>query len=179
MTTTTRHGELTGDYILDAARTRIGFVARAALVSKVRGQFDVFEGTARLDGDTPSRSTVRLTIRADSVQTRNPRRDEHLRGKDFLDTDAHPAIAFSSTRVDQVDATAFTVTGALTVRGVTNPVTVRLELTGTGTDPGGVFRIALTGTATLDRKDWGITWGGVMVGERVTLRLDVTAIRQP
>ncbi|GHE93558.1 YceI family protein [Streptomyces fumanus] len=179
MTTTARPGELTGHYVLDTSRTRIGFVARAALVSRVRGWFDGFDGTAELDGATPSRSAVRLTVRADSVRTGNRRRDEHLRGKDFLDTQAHPVIAFGSTRIEQVAEDAFAVTGALTVRGVTRPVTVRCDLTGAGPDPRGVFRIALTGTATLDRTDWGVTRGGVLIGDKVALRFDVSAFRRP
>ena len=97
MTTATALGELTGDYVLDAARSRIGFTARAALVSKVRGRFDAFEGSARLDGGSPSRSTVRLTIRAAGVQTRNTKRDDHLRSGDFLDAESHPDLTFAST----------------------------------------------------------------------------------
>ncbi|MET9835789.1 YceI family protein [Streptomyces sp. NPDC006385] len=178
MTTTTRLGELTGDYVLDTDRTRIGFTARALMVTKVRGRFDGFEGSARLDGDAPSKSTARVTIRASSVQTRNPKRDDHLRGDDFLATDDHPAIAFASTRVEQIDETNFKVTGDLTVRGVTKPVTVTFELTGAESGPRGTVRVCFVGEATINRKDWGISWGGVMVGEKVTLEFDVTAIRQ-
>ncbi|CAM5703994.1 YceI family protein [Streptomyces aurantiogriseus] len=178
MTTTTQLGELTGDYVLDTAHTRIGFAARAAMITKVRGQFDEFEGSAHLDGDAPSKSTARLTIRTKSVQTRNPKRDDHLRGNDFLDTDGHPAITFTSTRVEQVDETCFKVTGDLTVRGVTRPVTVDFELTGAGNDPRGTVRVGFAGKATINRKDWGVSGGGGLVGEKVTLQFDIAAIRQ-
>src|ERR1700691_2390855 len=125
MTTMTKLSELTGDYVLDPARTRIGFVARA--ITKVRGQFDEFEGSAHLDGGDPSNSSARLTIQAKSIQTRNQRRDDHLCGR-FLDNDDYPAITFASVRVDQVDQTGFKVTGDLTIRGVTKPVTVDFTL---------------------------------------------------
>ncbi|GGX14700.1 YceI family protein [Streptomyces lomondensis] len=178
MTTTTALGELTGDYVLDTARTRIGFVARAMLVTKVRGTFDAFEGSARLDGESPSKSTVRLAIRAESVQTGNQKRDDHLRGGDFLDSAVHPALTFTSTRVEQAGPTGFKVTGDLTVRGVTRPVTVDVELTGAGKDPQGVFRVGFTGRATIDRDTWGVSGGRGMVGRKVTLELDIAAIRR-
>jgi polyisoprenoid-binding protein YceI len=178
MTTTTRLGGLTGDYVLDTARTRIGFTARAAIVTKVRGQFDEFEGGAHLDGDTPSKSTARLTIRTSSVQTRNQKRDDHLRGNDFLDMDNHPTITFTSTRVEQVDETRFKVTGDLAVRGVTKPVTVDFELTGTESDPQGAVRVGFAGKATINRKEWGVIRGGGLVSEKVMLEFDVAAIRR-
>ncbi|MET9759319.1 YceI family protein [Streptomyces sp. NPDC006372] len=177
MTTTTTLGELTGDYVLDTARTRIGFTARAAMISKVHGLFEAFEGSARLDGDSPSKSGVRLTIRARSVQTRNRKRDDHLRSGDFLDAGAHPALTFTSTRVERVGGTGFKVTGDLTVRGVTRPVTVDFELTGAGDERGG-FRVGFTGRTTIDREEWGVSGGRGLVGRKVTLEFDVTAVRQ-
>ncbi|MFJ8107216.1 YceI family protein [Streptomyces sp. NPDC096132] len=178
MTTTTRLGELTGDYVLDTARTRIGFTARAALISRVRGWFEEFEGSAHLDGDAPARSTARLTIRAKSVQTRNRKRDDHLRGPDFLDGDGHPAVTFASTRVEQIDGTRFKVTGDLTVRGATRPVTVDFELTGAENDPRGTHRVAFTGRATISRGDWGVDGAAGMVGDKVTLEFDIAAVRR-
>lgn len=178
MTTATALGELTGDYVLDTARTRIGFTARAALVGKVRGRFDVFEGSARLDGGSPSRSTVRLTIRAASVQTRNTKRDDHLRSGDFLDAGSHPALTFASTRVEPTGGAGFRVTGDLTVRGVTRQVTVDVELTGSGRDQQGSRLAAFTGRTVVDRHDWGVSGARGMVGRKVTLDFDVTAVRR-
>ncbi|MFG1708391.1 YceI family protein [Nonomuraea sp. M3C6] len=180
MTTTTELSELTGDYVLDTAHTRIGFVARHAMATKVRGQFDEFEGSAYLDSDDPSKSSAQLTIQAKSIQTRNQRRDEHLRSK-FLDMDDHPAITFASTKVKQVDGTNFKVTGDLTIHGVTKPVTVDFELTGAENDPWGNFRVGFEGSVTINRRDWGVNWNaatGVLVSEKVTLEFDVAAIRQ-
>ncbi|WP_416983927.1 YceI family protein [Streptomyces sp. T028] len=178
MTATTTLGELTGDYVLDPAHSRIGFAARAAMVAKVRGRFDAFEGRVRLDGDTPSKSTARLTIRAQSIQTRNRKRDDHLRGGDFLDSDHHPAITFTSTRVRQTGGTTFQVTGDLDLRGVTRPVTVDVELTDSGDDARGGFRVDFTGSATINRRDWTVNGAGGLVGDKVTLRFDIAAIRQ-
>lgn len=182
MTATTKLSELTGDYVLDTARTRVGFAARA-MVARVRGQFDEFEGSAHLDGDDPSKSSAQLTIQAKSIQTRNHRRDDHLRSS-FLDTGNHKAITFTSTKVDQVDETNFQVTGDLTVRGVAKPVTVDFELTGAVNDPSGNFGVGFEGKATISRRDWGVSWnaalegGGVLVGDKVTLEFGVAAIRQ-
>ncbi len=183
-TTTTKLSELTGDYTVDTAHTRVGFVARHAMVTKVRGAFDDFEATAHLDGDYPSKSSVSLTIQAKSINTRNEQRDNHLRSNDFFDMENHPTITFTSTEVEQVGDTDFKVTGDLTVRGVTKPVTVDFELTGAENDPWGNFRVGFEGKVTINRKDWGVSWnaalesGGVLVSEKVTLEFDVAAIRQ-
>ncbi|HZF89146.1 YceI family protein [Streptomyces sp.] len=177
MTTTTDLGELTGDYVLDTARTRIGFAARAALVIKVRGRFDAFEGSARLNGDDPAASVVRLVIRADSLRTGNRKRDDHLRGGDFLDVGSHPVITFTSTGVTPAGGTRFTVTGDLTVHGVTRPVGVDVRLTGVRPGPQGGFRAGFHGRATVHRKDWGVGPGGALVGDKVTLEFDVVVLR--
>ena len=178
MTTTIPAGtELTGDYVLDTTRTRLAFVGRSLLFVKVRGHFEEFEGSAHLDGDDPSRSGARLTIRAHSIQTHHQKRDDHLRSGDFLAADDHPVITFASTGVQRVSETDFAVTGDLTVRDVTRPVTVRLRLTGAESDRPGGYRVGFTGRATIDRTEWGITWGRGMVGRKVTLEFEVAARR--
>jgi polyisoprenoid-binding protein YceI len=175
MTATTNLTELTGDYVLDATLTRIGFVARHTMATKVPGHFETFEGHAHLNGEDPSKSTAHLTIRAASIQTRNPRRDQALRDK-FLDAPNHPAITFTSTDVEQIDETTFTFTGNLTIRGTTNPVTVPLTLADTADD-----RLRFTGTVTINRRDWGAHWSatGVLVSKQVRVELDVTTTRRP
>jgi polyisoprenoid-binding protein YceI len=184
MTATTTLRDLAGDYVLDTAHTRIGFVARHVMITKVRGHFAEFEGSVHLDGDDPSNSGAQLTIQTRSIQTGNQVRDDQLRGNDFLDIPNHPTITFTSTEVEQVDVTTFKVTGDLTIRRVTRPVSVDFELTGAENDPWGNFRIGFEGKATINRKDWGVSWnaalesGGVLVSEKVTLELDVAAVRQ-
>ena len=183
MTTTTKLDELTGDYVLDTAETRIGFAVRQT-ISKVRGQFDEFEGSVYLDGDDPSKSSAQLTIRASSIQTRNQRRDAHLR-RSFLDTADHPSITFNSTSVVQAGKTTFKVTGDLTIRGMTKPLTVYFDLTGAEDDPEGNLRATFEGRATINRKDWGAVWNaaaegaGLLLGYKVSLEFEATAIRRP
>jgi polyisoprenoid-binding protein YceI len=175
MTATTELTELTGDYVLEPARTRIGFVARHTMATRVPGHFETFEGHAHLDGDDPAKSTVAITIQAASIQTHNPRRDPALRDK-FLDAPHHPTITFTSTAVDQVDETTFSLTGDLTIRGTTRPVTIPLTLTTAGDD-----RLGLTGTVTINRRDWGAHWSaaGFLVSRQVLVDLAVTAVRVP
>ncbi|MFH8976136.1 YceI family protein [Streptomyces sp. NPDC017890] len=180
MSTTASLSDLTGDYVLDTARTRIGFVARHTLGTRVRGQFDEFEGGAYLDGDHPSKSGARLVIRTRSIRTGNPQRDELLRAR-FLDADDHPAITFTSAEVEQVDRTHYKVTGGLTVRGVTRPVTVDVELTGDDSDPQGNVRVGFKGSVTINRDDWGVNWNGataVLVSPKVVLEFDLGVIRR-
>ena len=183
MTTATAPIMLSGTYAVDPTHSRIGFVARHAMVTKVRGSFNEFEGTGYFDADDPSRSRLELTIKAASIDTRNADRDGHLRSNDFLDMERHPEITFVSTSVEQVDPQGYRVTGDLTIKGVTRPVTVDFEYTGTATDPFGNERVGFEGHATINRKDWGISWnaaleaGGVLVSEKVTLEFEVSAIR--
>ncbi|MEU9591725.1 YceI family protein [Streptomyces sp. NPDC048219] len=180
MSTPLRLSGLTGDYDLDTAHSRIGFVARHTMGTRVRGQFDEFEGGAYLDGDHPTRSSVRITMRAQSIRTGNPRRDDLLRGK-FLAVDDHPSIVFTSTEVTQVDGTRFRVAGTLAVRGVTEPVTVDVELTGDTGDPQGGARVGFRGGVTLNRNDWGVNWNAgttALVSPKVVLEFEVTAIRR-
>jgi polyisoprenoid-binding protein YceI len=184
--TTTAHdrARLTGEYTLDPAHTRIGFVARHAMVTKVRGAFNDFTGTARIDGENPERSTVELTIQAPSIDTRNADRDGHLRSNDFLDMERYPEITFRSTGVRATGDDSFDVTGDLTVKGVTRPVTVPFTYEGQATDPFGNSRIGLEGSTTINRQDFGITWnaaletGGFLVSDRITLEFEISAVKQ-
>jgi polyisoprenoid-binding protein YceI len=184
MTTATTLAELTGQYALDASHSRIGFVARHAMVTKVRGAFNEFEGTGYLDGDNPANSTVSVRIQAASIDTRNEQRDEHLRGNDFLDMATYPEITFVSTSAKQLDDTSFQLTGDLTIKGVTKPVTVDFTLEGTAVDPWGNLRVGFEGSTVINRKDWGVNWnaaleaGGVLVSEKVTLEFELSAVKQ-
>jgi polyisoprenoid-binding protein YceI len=179
----TRTSVLTGTYKVDPTHTHIGFVARHAMVAKVRGAFREFEGSGTYDADDPSRSTLNLTIKAASIDTANTDRDNHLRTSDFLDVANHPEIKFASTRVEPVGDGRFKVTGDLTIRGVTRPVTIDFELSGPVQDPYGNTRIGLEGRTEINRKDWGVNFnlvldaGGVMVGDKVVLEFDVEAVK--
>ncbi|MFH8990641.1 YceI family protein [Streptomyces sp. NPDC017940] len=180
MSTVSRPAELTGDYVFDTARTRIAFVARHTLSTRVRGRFEEFSGGAHLDGDRPSESRAWLTIRATSIRTGNRQRDKLLRDK-FLDVDGHPTLTFTSTRVVPVDEARYQVTGDLDVRGVSRPVTLDAVLTGSESDARGDLRVAFRGGATIDREDWGVNWNAsttLMIAPKVLLEFDVTATRE-
>jgi polyisoprenoid-binding protein YceI len=183
MSTATVPTTSTGTYAIDPTHSRIGFVARHAMVTKVRGSFNVFDGSGYFDAEHPAASHLELTIQAASIDTRNADRDGHLKSNDFFDMETYPEITFASTAVEQIDPESYRVTGDLTIKGVTKPVTVDFEYTGTAIDPYQNQRIGFEGKTTVNRKDWGISWnaaldaGGVLVSEKVTLEFEVSAIR--
>jgi polyisoprenoid-binding protein YceI len=174
--------DLSGDYTIDPAHTRLGFSARHAMVTTVRGQFQDFAGTAHIDTANPAASSVALTIQTASVDTGVADRDGHLKSGDFFDAEANPEITFVSTKVER-DGDDWTITGDLTIKGVSKPVTIGFESTGSARDPFGNLRVGFEGATSINRKDWGLTWnaaletGGVLVSEKINLEFDVSAIR--
>ncbi len=175
--------DLSGSYTIDPAHSEIGFIARHAMVTKVRGRFDEFEGSGVVDSDDFSRSHVSLTIEAKSIDTRNEQRDGHLRSNDFLAMDDFPQITFRSTSVSKTSDTALELAGDLTIKGVTNAVTIPFEYQGQATDPFGNVRAGFEGSAVINRKDYNVTWnapletGGVLVSEKITLEFEISAIK--
>jgi polyisoprenoid-binding protein YceI len=173
--------DISGDYTLDAAHTRLGFSARHAMVTTVRGAFKDFEGTAHIDTATPANSKVELTIKAESIDTGVEDRNGHLRSADFFEVETHPEITFSSTDV-QRDGDDWTITGDLTIKGNTKPITVEFESTGSARDPFGNLRVGFEGQTSLSRKEWGLTWnaaletGGFLVSDKIKLEFDISAI---
>ena len=152
------------------------------MVTTVRGDFTDFDGTAHVDAETPANSRVELTIRTASINTASADRDGHLRSGDFFDTEAYPEITFVSTSVER-DGTDWTITGDLTIKGISRPVTIPFEENGTAVDPFGNTRVGFEGATTINRKDWDLTWnaaletGGVLVSEKIKLEFDVSAIK--
>jgi polyisoprenoid-binding protein YceI len=187
MTTTantpTTVSDLTGTWTQDPTHTRIGFVARHAMVTKVRGAFNEFEGAAVVDGDDLGASKVDVTIQVTSIDTRNEQRDGHLRSNDFLSMEEYPTITFSSTGATKTGEAGFELTGDLTIKGVTQSVTIPFDFEGAATDPFGNLRAGFEGSVTINRKDYGITWnapleaGGVLVGDKIVLEFEVSAIK--
>jgi polyisoprenoid-binding protein YceI len=175
--------DIAGDYTLDVSHSRLGFSARHAMVTTVRGAFKDFTGTAHVDTANPAGSKVELAIRADSIDTGVADRDAHLRSEDFFDAQTYPEITFVSTNVER-DGNDWTITGDLAIKGVTKPVTLEFESTGSARDPFGNMRIGFEGTATITRKDWGLSWnaaletGGFLVSDKIKLDFDISAIRQ-
>jgi len=144
--------DLTGDYQLDVAHTRLGFVARHAMVTKVRGTFKEFEGHAHLDAADPSKSSAELTIQVASVDTGQEQRDGHLRTNDFFDAENYPQVTFQSTSAEQVDDTTYRLTGDLTIKDTTKPIRIDFEHVGSAKDPYGNMRAGFEGRATINRK---------------------------
>ncbi|MDA8289095.1 MAG: YceI family protein [Actinomycetota bacterium] len=183
MTTSLPADQLTGSYEIDPVHSRIGFVARHAMVTKVRGSFNEFTGSGYFDAADPARSHLELTIKADSIDTRNQDRDNHLRSNDFFDMATYPELRFASTSFAKSGESTYKVTGDLTMKGITRSITIDFELTGAAVDPYGNQRLGLEGEVTVNRKDWEINWnapleaGGVLVGEKVVLEFEVSAIK--
>jgi polyisoprenoid-binding protein YceI len=175
--------DVTGDYTVDVAHTRIGMRARHAMVTTVRGAFTDFSGEAHLVPADPAASSVSIRIRAASIDTGQADRDVHLRSADFLEVEKYPEIVFASTEVEQVDDDVFRVVGDLTIRDSTRPVTVDFTLTGSAKDPWGNVRVGFEGALAIKRSEWGLTWntaldtGGVLVSDRIQIEFDVSAVR--
>lgn len=179
---TTAIDDISGDYTLDPGHTHLGFSARHAMVTTVRGFFKEIEGTAHVDVATPANSKVSVKIDANSITTGNEQRDGHLLSGDFFETEANPFITFESTSVE-FDGETWNITGDLTIKGVSHSVTVPFEQTGSAEDPFGNIRVGFEGSAAINRSDWGLTFnaplatGGVLVSEKIKLDFDISAIK--
>lgn len=175
--------DLAGTWTLDAAHSRIGFAARHAMVTKVRGAFTDVSGTLLLHPEGLEQSHVEVLVDVASIDTRNEDRDAHLRAKDFFDVAEFPQMAFRSTSIVERGDWNFMVVGDLTLRGVTREIIVPLEMVGVDVDPFGLTRAGFEGSRRIDRRQWGLEWntpldsGGVLISERVTLEFELSLIR--
>lgn len=173
----------TGSYLLDAAHTSIGFTVRHMAVSKVRGTFTRFEGSFDIAEDAAD-SSVHVTIDPNSVDTRDETRDNHLRSDDFFDVANHSQWTFNSTAVRETGPGELEVLGDLTIRGVTRPVTLALTIEGVVTDPFGNHRVGFSARTTINRDDFGVSFGAVMesggliVSKKVDIEIEAEATRQ-
>jgi polyisoprenoid-binding protein YceI len=171
-----------GTFSLDPAHTRVGFVARHLMVSKVRGAFVEKSGTITI-ADDPAQSTVDVSITVTSVHTGVDARDNHLRSSDFFEAETFPTIEFKSTGLTPKSGNEFTLTGDLTIKGKTLPVDLDVEYEGVTTSPWGKQVIGFSATGEIDREDWGMTYnqaletGGVMISKKIKLELEIEAIR--
>nr|AFP87515.1 hypothetical protein [Streptomyces sp. CNQ-418] len=175
--------KLTGAWVLDPTHSTVGFAARHALVTRVRGTFSEFSGIFHLDPEHLDECSAEVIVQMASVDTRVAQRDEHLRSADFFDTERYPEMVFRSTAVRQREAERYRMTGDLTIRGHSHPVDIDLVYSGSVVDSFGVERIGLDGIAYVNRGDWGLTWnanletGGMLVSEKIKLEFDISAIR--
>ncbi|MGG2458909.1 YceI family protein [Streptomyces sp. RGM 3693] len=174
---------LTGDYTIDPAHSSIGFTVRHAMVTNVRGSFGEHEGVLKLDGGNPAASTARIDVKIASIDTGIADRDGHLKSPDFFDAERFPLMTFRSSAVEQLDRETYRLTGDLTIKDVTKPLTIDLEFNGSATDVYGAERIGFEGSAEILRSEWGLTWnaaletGGVMVSDKVKLAFDISAVK--
>ncbi|MGQ9635256.1 MAG: YceI family protein [Bryobacteraceae bacterium] len=170
-------------YQIDASHSTAAFTVRHMMVTNVSGAFGKLAGTVEFDPANPSASKIDVTIEAASVDTRNPKRDEHLRSVDFFDVANHPTITFRSTKVERTGENRYRVTGNLTIRGVTKEVTLEVETT-PEIQAQGTARFGASATTRINRKDFGVSWnrtldtGGVVVSDEVRINIDVALIRK-
>jgi polyisoprenoid-binding protein YceI len=174
---------LTGEYTIDPSHSEIGFVARHAMVTNVKGYFKGFEGALHLDGTDPSKSTATIDVTMDSIETGSADRDGHLKSSDFFKTDEFPTMTFRSTKAEALGGDDYRITGDLSILGVTKPLSIDLEFNGSAKDPFGNERVGFEGKAEILRSEWGLTWnaaletGGVLVSDKIKLTFDISAIK--
>lgn len=171
-----------GVWTIDAAHSRVGFSAKHAMVTTVRGLFHGVSGQIKVVDDTTAE--VAVTIDASTIDTGQEKRDGHLRSGDFLDVEKYPKLAFTSTAVEDVDGDEFVLVGDLTICGVTKSVRLGVEFNGIQTDHAGNLRAGFEASTKISRQEWGLTWnaaleaGGVLISDIVKITLDVSAVKQ-
>lgn len=170
-----------GKWNVDPSHSSVEFQVKHMGLATVKGFFGEFEGGLEVAED--GSVTAGGRVKAASINTRNDQRDEHLRSADFFDVENHPEISFRSTKVEQLDEETYRITGDLTMRGTTKEIVLEATVTGTDQDPWGNTRVGLEASGQLDRTEWGLTWnqalesGGVLVGKRVKILLDISAVK--
>jgi len=172
-----------GTWTVDPVHSTVGFAVKHLGIATVRGKFDEFEGTLEI-GENDESARAYGTVKAVSVNTNDAGRDEHLRSADFFGVEQNPELRFESTAVTQIDEDTFDIVGELTMNGITKTVKLQAEVEGTETDPWGNERVGLEVRAQLNRGDWDMTFnqalgsGNLLVGEKVRLELDISAVKQ-
>lgn len=179
-TTTTIPGYVAGTWTIDPVHSEVGFSVRHMMVSKVRGKFTSFQGEI-VTGADPLESTVTATVDLASIDTGNADRDAHIRGADFFETDTNTTMTYTSTGV-RVDGDDYVLDGEITLKGITKSVPFKLEVNGFGPDAYGGVRNGFTATGTISRADFGVDFnaametGGVVVGDKVTIQLEIEGV---
>lgn len=168
---------------IDSAHSNIEFSVRHMMISKVRGQFEKFEGTVALDEHTPTNTQVDVRMQADSLNTRNEQRDNHLRSPDFLNAAEYPYVTFTSTRVEVIGDQQARLTGDLTIRDITREVVLNVAYSGQARSPWGKVSYGFNGSTAINRKNWNLTWnqgletGGVLVGDEIEINIELELIK--
>jgi polyisoprenoid-binding protein YceI len=170
-------------WIFDLSHSSVNFHVRHLMISKVHGHFANWGGTLVLDEADLTKSQIDVAIETASVNTKDEKRDAHLRASDFLDSEQFPTMTYKSTKITKVSDEEYEVIGDLTLRGTTKPVTLKIEVNGKGKDPWGGIRYGFSAKGSLNRKDFGLHWnaaletGGVVVSEQVELSFEIEAVQ--
>jgi polyisoprenoid-binding protein YceI len=173
---------MTETFQIDPSHSSIGFAVKHMMVTTVRGRFGEFSGQVELPDGDPTKARADFTIQTASIDTGAPPRDEHLRSADFFDAANHPELRFTSRRIDSLGGERYRAEGELTIRGVSKPVTLEIELGDRIRDPWGNDRVGLSARGRLNRKEWGLNWnqaleaGGMLVGEEVRLEIEAALV---
>ena len=184
MSTTSTPASTVSTWKLDPVHSVVEFKVKHMMISNVKGQFTGVNGVLTLDESDPAKSHVEATIDAATINTRDAQRDTHLKSADFLDVEKYPTLTLTSKSVKRTGADEGTITGDLTIHGVTREVTLQVEgPTPPNKDPWGNTRVGLSATTKISRKEFGLTWnaaletGGLLVGDEVTITLDVQFVK--
>ncbi len=173
----------TTKWILEPSHSELQFKIRHLMIAHVTGSFKKFDGTVETEGDDLTTAKINFSADVDSLSTNNDQRDGHLKSPDFFDVANHPAITFASTEMKKVSDEEYALNGNLTMHGVTNPVSMKVEYGGTIVDPWGNTRSGFTIEGKVNRKDFGLSWnaatetGGVMLGEDVKVHASVEFVK--
>lgn len=169
---------------IDLTHSEIGFTVRHMMFAKVRGQFKSWSSSVAFDGQDPTKATIEVQVDTASIDTREDKRDGHLRSADFFDAEKFPKMIFKSKRIERAGDAEYKVVGDLTIRDVTREITLDVEQTGSGKDPWGNQRLGFSAKAAIQRSDWGLKWnqaleaGGVLVSEKVDIHVEVQLVEK-
>jgi polyisoprenoid-binding protein YceI len=184
MGTATHTAHTTTTWSIDPAHSSVEFAVKHLMISTVKGRFAITNGMLYVNEADPTKTRVEIEIDASSVDTRQEQRDTHLRSADFFDTEQHPKILFRSTRIEGDTTGEFSLTGDLTIKNLTRPVTLKATFEGEGRDPWGGERLGFSAEGKINRKDFDLSWnqaleaGGWLVGDDIKLRIDAEFVKQ-
>ena len=172
-------------WVIDASHSQVTFTVRHMMIANVRGRFENFSGSVDFNEQDPARSSVEVQIEAASINTRDEKRDGHLKSADFLEVEKHPYLTFKSKRVQKTGDSSGRITGDLTIRGVTREVVLDVDYNGQAKSPWGTTSAGFTASTKINRKDWGLNWnvaletGGLLVGDEVKIDIELEIVKQP
>ena len=174
----------TTKWVLDPTHSEMVFKVKHLMITNLKGEFRSFNAEIISDGDEFSKATVNATIDATSIYTNQDQRDGHLRGPEFFDVENHKTISFNSTSLTRLDDQNFLLKGMLTIKGVSNEISLQVEFGGINKDPWGNMKAGFSASGKINRKEWGLNWnapletGGLLVSDEVRLNLEVQFVKQ-